>query len=124
MDNHLVNLEGIAHEGIFDLRLEDWQHAMKLARCYGWNPSDERLWIHFFRPTGGVEPLPAAEARAMADALEGALAPAGTHGQFRKTSEAPAASMEWSATPEGKQRIKEIIAFLRKGGCCISFDGC
>ena len=123
MVDDYVGLEGIAHEESLDLPLKDWRRAMDVARSYGWKLPDGRWWSHFYAPIPEPEPVPPEAARRMADALEGALAPQCSHDQFRRDPQTPAELRAWCATAQGKKILKEVIAFLRKGGFLIAYEG-
>jgi hypothetical protein len=118
----VVCLEGIAHDSTLDLSLQEWQRVMDLARGFGWKLANEQLWIHFYSPIREPEPMPAADARRMADALEGALVPRCDQDQFVWDPHAPRTLLRWCDAAEGKTKMKDVIAFLRKGGFFASYE--
>ncbi len=111
-----VSLEGIAHSECLDLSLEEWRRAMDLGRTHGWKLPDERLWSHFYSPIAAPEPMPAREARHLADALEGTLIRECTHGQCGRDPRTPVELLAACATPAGRQGVERLVAFLRRGG--------
>lgn len=115
-----ICLEGIAHDQTLDLSVADWQRLLDLGRWHGWRLPNEMLWCHFYTPIRDPEPLPAPEARHLADALEGALVSQCTHHQYSRDPGVPAALVDWCTTPAGKQALTTVITLLRQGGVFVS----
>jgi len=122
MKEKFVSLEGIAHDQCLEVRQEDWRRLMDLGRWHGWHLPDERLWSHLYAPIGAPEPLPAREARHLADALEGALVSECSHNQIARDPRTPAALLSWCTSPGGKQCIQNVVALLRQGSLNVSSE--
>jgi len=120
MIENYICLEGIAHDRTLDMPLEDWRRLLDLGRWYGWKLPDEKLWVHFYTPIPVPEPLPAKQARDLADSLEGALVSQCTHNQYHRDERAPAMLVTWSSTTTAAQTIRSAIALLRLGGLYVS----
>jgi hypothetical protein len=122
MREPLVSLEGIAHDGNLEVPMTEWQHIMELARGFGWKLANERLWQHFYSPIREPEPMPAADARSMGDALEAALVLRCSHQQFPPDPRNSTALLRWRDSLSGRAVIRDIIVFLWMGGFFASYE--